>query len=543
MWKNVLNRDWSKIVLIILLGLILYCYNIGGWDLWNPDEPRYAQVAKEMVESGNWILPHLNGDVYHEKPPLVFWLVTLSFKICGSFSEFAARFPIALLSILILVITYFLGKTLFNPLTGFLSSLILATNIEYFWLSRRLDLDIPITLFILLSLASFYQGYQREKGRRWYYLSFFFLIGLATLAKGPVGFIIPLLTIVIYLALKGELKKLKEMRFGVGSLLFLLTLSAWIIPAAFQGGKAYFQEIVFHQTVNRFFDTWAHHQPFYYYFQVFPADFLPWTIFLPAALIWGFQGWRKKKEGDYLFPLVWLIVVFTFFSFSSGKRELYILPLYPAAAMITGKLWADYFAGQENSFVKRYMNISLVILGCSMLIAGMLPFFLQTKTREFLEFMPNLSFTPLAVIFFIMALLLFVLRKKKRTCFGLILLIMSWGMVYTVKSVFPFFNQFKSAKPLSEEIVSLMKPGDELVIYKKEPSAFNFYTGIYPIKQVRDKNNLTDLFQSDKRFFCLIVKRDFEQLKESLKEVSTLSEGSIGHRDFLLISNRRNPQQ
>ncbi|HUT83485.1 MAG TPA: glycosyltransferase family 39 protein, partial [Thermodesulfobacteriota bacterium] len=205
MAKNLLNKSWLHVVIIILLGVLLYCYNISGWDLWNPDEPRYAQVAREMAETGQWMLPHLNGNVYHEKPPLVFWLVGLSFKVFGACTESTARFPIALLSVLVLVMTYVFGKTLFDPLTAFISSLILATNVEFFWLSRRLALDIPLALCILLSLISFYRGYKNEARKGVYYSAFFIFMGLGTLAKGPVGFILPLLTVIIYLLLKGEI--------------------------------------------------------------------------------------------------------------------------------------------------------------------------------------------------------------------------------------------------------------------------------------------------------------------------------------------------
>jgi len=334
------------------------------------------------------------------------------------------------------------------------------------------------------------------------------------------------------------------MRFGTGTLLFLVTLLAWLVPAAFQGGKAYFQEIVFHQTVNRFFDAWAHRQPFYYYFEVFSAGFLPWIVFFPAAFICSFQAWRGKKEGgDFLFPLVWFIVVFGFFTFSKGKRELYLLPLYPAAAIVTGKLWTDYFAGQENSFVKRYMNISLFILVCSMLIAGIVPFFIQAKFSKLLESAPHVSFIPITVFFFMTALLLFLFRRRKIAYFTLIVILMIGGMVYAVGSIMPTLNPLKSAKPISREIISLMKPGDELVIYKKEPSAFNFYTGIYPIKEVKTQEDLIRLFTSEKRIFCLIEKDDFGKARGSLPEAYSLREADIGHREFLLVSNRNMLQQ
>jgi hypothetical protein len=118
---------------------------------------------------------------------------------------------------------------------------------------------------------------------------------------------------------------------------------------------------------------------------------------------------------------------------------------------------------------------------------------------------------------------------------------MIWGILFAVKSIFPAINQFKSAKPISKEIISLMKPGDELIIYKEKPSPFNFYTGIYPIKEVDTQEDLLRLFQSGKRIFCLILERDFERMRESLVGVYPLKEANIGHRKFILVTNSKVP--
>jgi 4-amino-4-deoxy-L-arabinose transferase-like glycosyltransferase len=254
-------------------------------------------------------------------------------------------------------------------------------------------------------------------------------------------------------------------------------------------------------------------------------------------LVWCFQGWREKKTGDYLFPCTWFLVVFAFFTFSTGKRELYILPLYPAAAIITGKLWVDYFAGLESPFIRRYMKISLIVLICVMLIAGTLPLFIQPKFNKYQDFRPQVSLIPFIVCFWVTGLLLFFLRHKKKAYFILILIMMSWGILYTTRSVLPVLNQFKSAKPLCSEILALMKSGDELVIYRKEASAFNFYTGIYPIRGIKTPELLISVFKTQKRIFCLIQEDDFEKLKNSLAGVNPIKRADIGHREYMVISN------
>lgn len=539
MQDNLSFKRWLHLIFIIIMGTFLYGYNLDGWDLWNPDEPRYAQIAREMLETGNWILPHLNSEVYSDKPPLVFWLIASSFKIFGNISEVTARFPIVLLAIIGLVLTYILGKNFFDQKTGLLSSLIVATTIEYFWLSRRVALDIPLTFFILLAFLAFYHGYQKLEHCCRYSLLFFCFMSLATLAKGPVGFIIPLLTVIIYLSLKREIHIFKEMRFGRGSLIFLIILALWLVPAGVQGGKGYLLEIVFHQTLIRFTDSWAHRQPFYYYFEVFPAGFAPWTLFLPAALIWCFLGWKERRSGDHLFPLIWFLVVFIFFTCSSGKRELYLLPLYPAAAMITGKYWADCLFHPEQKFLKYSLRLTLLILAVTLLGGAVLSFFIEEKFHPFLKSIPPINVFPISIAFAICGIFLFMMLKRAKICFYLILGMIVYVMLYSVRIVMPQINFIKSAKPLSSEILSLMRAGDELFIYKKEPSAFNFYTGIYPIRQLKSQDELKNIFTSEKKIFCLMYIKDFERLKESQNNLYPLRLAKIGHREFVLITNRK----
>src|SRR4030043_1407466 len=165
------NSD-RKLFLIFLLiaGTLIFLFNLGGRDLWDPDEARYAVVAREMRESGNWILPHLNGTIYAEKPPLYFWLVNLSVFFLGEDSEFANRLPSALAGLITILITFLFGERLFNARVGFLSGLVLATCFFFPQISRWMMLDSLFTLLFLLTLYCFYLGYEKEEGRRKYYL-------------------------------------------------------------------------------------------------------------------------------------------------------------------------------------------------------------------------------------------------------------------------------------------------------------------------------------------------------------------------------------
>jgi 4-amino-4-deoxy-L-arabinose transferase-like glycosyltransferase len=175
--------------LLLAIGALLFLFKIGDRDLWDPDETRYALVAREMRESGNWILPHLDGSVYAEKPPLFFWLVNLSSLILGEDSEFANRLPSALAGLACLLITLLFGERLFHLRIGFLSGLALATCFLFPQLSRWMMLDSLFTLLFLLTLLTFYRGVEREENRRRDYLLAGLFMGLGVLTKGPIAYL------------------------------------------------------------------------------------------------------------------------------------------------------------------------------------------------------------------------------------------------------------------------------------------------------------------------------------------------------------------
>jgi len=158
--SKIYPQKWVQIAILIGFCVILYFLNLGRWDLWNPDEPRYAQVAKEMVNGGDWILMHYNGKTYPDKPPLFFWLIAFSSFLWQGFSSFSVRFPAAFFGTLTILLTFFLGKILYSSRTGFFSGLILATSLEFSYLSTRANIDTTLTFFTTASLLCFFQWYR-----------------------------------------------------------------------------------------------------------------------------------------------------------------------------------------------------------------------------------------------------------------------------------------------------------------------------------------------------------------------------------------------
>ncbi len=540
-------QPWAQIVLLLGFCFVIYFVNLGQWDLWNPDEPRYGEVSKEMVNGGDWILMHYNGKDYGRKPPLFFWFVAFSSYLWQGFTSFSVRFPSAFFGTLTVLVTFFIGKKLYSSRTGFLSGFILATSGLFAYLSTRGNIDTTLTFFTTASILCFLQWYQgspegENSPRRMKGLSFYgYYIGmaLATLAKGPVGFIVPLLVSFIFLIIQRDWKAIKGMRPLPGMLLMIIIILSWYLPAAWKGGEGYFNETFLTQTVTRYVKGWSKVRPFYYYLYNFPADFLPWAVFLPAALVYGFSKEAFEKRKEFLFLLVWFVVIFLFFSLSKGKRGLYLLPLYPAAALMIGKLWDDFISLRTGRFRYEWISFPLYgFMGVALITGAAFPWVISTKFPSFLSY-------SLPIAFFMVgsAVALFVLYRSKNYGAVLFLIIGIMGGVffYTARVIFPLINPYNSARYISQEVKARILPEEKLGIYGNLGTGpYNFYTGIVPILELEKREDIFHFLQSSERVFCLLKVRDFHsfQAMEGWPRIQLIARRQVGNNDVLLISNR-----
>ena len=575
--KRFIAKTRIQVFILLVFCSLLFILGVGRWDLWNPDEPRYAQVAREMVDRGDWVLMHVNGNTYEDKPPLFFWLIALSSFLWQGFTSFSARFPSAFLSTLTVLLTFFLGKKLYGSRTGFLSALILATSFEFAYLSTRANIDATLTFFTTASLLFFLQWYQSNKveegekrdNRGLSIYGFYIGMAFATLAKGPVGFILPLLVSLAYLLFQKDWKTIKRMRLLTGMVLFFMIVLSWYLPAVLKGGQNFLNETLLHHTLDRFVKGSSHIRPVYYYLSNFPVDFLPWFLFLPGAIVYGLSKRKGKISKDFLFLLVWFVVIFLFFSFSKGKRAIYLLPLYPAASLLVGRFWDDYLSGSKR-YSSREIWISLPIylfiiffflMGMFLyLVPAIANFSVEPSTpkilkmivkgaesgAKYLSYVPRWSVIPFIFLLVGSSILLSLAHvlKYKSLVFMLIVATAGINFFYGTRVIFPLVNPYKSARFISQEIVQTMKPGEKLVMYGDIGSAvtaqFNFYTGIVPILETENEAEVIDLFRSKERIFCLFKYRDYEKLSGKYADLPLhlIIRRSIGDRDMAFVSNR-----
>ena len=329
----------KHIIVLLLLSYAFFFHGIGDYSLKEPDEGRYAEIPREMNELHDYTVPHLNYVRYFEKPPLLYWAEALSFRVFGT-NEWSFRFPNALCAFLCVVCLYLFIRRWFDEHRAFLSSVILITSFGAFAMARIVTTDMLFTLWLLLSLLSFY-GFYREKKGAFIYL-FYVAIGTATLAKGPVALILMGGTILIFLFSEHNLHFITEMRLIRGLLIYLVVTIPWIIAISLRE-KEFLYFFFVDQHLLRFL-TSKHKRTgaIYYFLPVLFGGMFPWSIFIPRAVA---DVWRKK---ELRLMLIWVFVVFAFFSISSSKLPPYILPVFPPLAVILGYFLHDKWSSQVS---------------------------------------------------------------------------------------------------------------------------------------------------------------------------------------------------
>jgi 4-amino-4-deoxy-L-arabinose transferase-like glycosyltransferase len=534
----------TKYLFIVLaVGTLLFLFNLGGRDLWEPDESRYAVVAREMRETGNWVLPHLNGEIYAEKPPLFFWLVNLSTFFLGENSGLANRLPSALAGLMTLWVTFLFGERLFHPRVGLLSALVLGTSFLFLQLSRWMMLDSLVTLFFLLTLYYFYRGVEGEEGRRKYFLWAGLFMGCGVLTKGPLAFL-PLPILFIFTFFQKSLRK-----FWCRDLLLAFLLSAvialiWWIPACWAGGKDYIHWLLYKQAVGTYVEGGAHFhpEPFYFYFVRFPAEFIPWIVFLPTAFILGLRKEFDKRK-EILFLTVWFSFLFLFFTFSTGKKDNYLLPLYPAAALMVGSLWSFGFQsenGRKGFFFGFLLLTCLFLTGIVLLLPGISEKVFPQKIDVQIVPYRSLGFFVFAYMLAgsFLALLLF-FKKKKQAAFISLMIIYVFFYLHLSYAIPPKFNSQRSTKAFSERILKRMGPGDELKTYGLESNGLIYYTGKVYIENINNKERFLEILNSPQKVYIVTYQDIFDLLgKETGDEIHPIDREKVGHWDYVLISNR-----
>jgi 4-amino-4-deoxy-L-arabinose transferase-like glycosyltransferase len=337
---------------LLFLCALLYLWGLGTVPFYTKGEPREATVVWEIYTRGEWILPLRNGHIIPSKPPLFHWLGTVMSFAQGELTEWTIRFPSALLGLIGVGLTYGTGVALWGIEVGLMAALIVATSFEWHRAATTARVDMTLTVFMVAAFIHFLFLY-RQREVHWQDAFFFYvLLGLATLAKGPVGAILPGLTIIAFLIVQRDVAFLRHLHIVMGGVVVMVIAGAWYGLALWEGGWDFFVKQVIKENVLRFFNSRiggaGHQHPFYYFLPNLFLGMAPWSLFFPPLVVFLYQRRRYWAKEGLLYFIVWTATVFLFYSAASGKRSVYILPLYPAIALLLAAWWEELRQGKTT---------------------------------------------------------------------------------------------------------------------------------------------------------------------------------------------------
>src|SRR2546422_1974979 len=321
----------AHLILLLVLCALLFFLGLGTLGLTDRDEGSNAEAAREMVESGDWLTPTLNGTPRFAKPILIYWLIACSYLVFGV-SEFTARLPSALFGTLLVLMQYAFATRLLGPTVGFRAALMLLLNFEVLAIGRMVLTDMVLVFFTTLSILSFFLAMEGEgRAKRWYW-GFYVGMALATLTKGPVGVLVPLLAVIPYLLLTRRWREVvPECRLLTGTAVFLLIAAPWYAAMFLLHGAGYAASAR-GDTLTRFFSViGGHGGTILFYIPILLLGFFPWSGFLPSALVEALRE-RQDPPRAVQTPCAGLVLgVFLFFTPSSPPLPHHIPPLVPRA--------------------------------------------------------------------------------------------------------------------------------------------------------------------------------------------------------------------
>jgi 4-amino-4-deoxy-L-arabinose transferase-like glycosyltransferase len=338
----------SKILLLALIYALLWFGTLNYRHLIPSDEGRYAEMAREMLVTGDWVTPRYNGYKYFEKPPLQVWATALAFKAFG-IGDWQARLWTALTGFLTIIAVGLTSAKLYGSRAGFLSAAVLASSPMWIISGHMNSLDMGLSAFLVAALCSLLlaqSSQSKSSTRHWMWLCWTFM-ALATLSKGLIGGAIPAMVLIAYSFTNWDWKIWKRLHIVSGMLLFLVITAPWFLLVA-QRNPEFLEFFFIHEHLQRFTQN-AHSRtgPVYYFIPLLVVGFLPWVMQLSGAFRKAWRTRCRDFSSSWLLAC-WSAVIFAFFSASHSKLPGYIIPIFPALAMLVG-IKLDQLLGQSNS--------------------------------------------------------------------------------------------------------------------------------------------------------------------------------------------------
>ena len=512
--KTAITRERLTLAIILALAVAPYLIGLGSSSLWDSNEAFYAETPREMIESADYVNPSFNYRPRFNKPPLSYWVVILSYKLFGV-SELSERIPIALGALVLIATAFALARIIFSYEAAILGATALAIAPRFLMFSRRILIDVYLAMFMALALLFFALAEKHPERRRLFLALMYAAIGFGILTKGPVAILLPATAFVIYLAAFRQLKSIGRLMPAWGAAIVAVIVLPWCVAVYSEHGWLYIKSFLLLDNVSRYTEgNWGPSRGPLFYLQVALGDMFPWSLFLPAALwvpIRRATGDARERLATLL--VIWIAVIIVFFSLSRSKEDLYILPIFPAAAALVGGLLASFIKVRLSTRRQKVTAWTTALVAIVILTTGAAALYLFGQTPYYnLAGAKAMGVVALAGGF--IALASFFMRKRLPAIAMTALTVVAMNWIFTLKTL-PDFERFKPVRPFCELIAGRADADAMIGYYRLASPSMVFYLR-RQIFEYYYPDELQAAFSSGKDVYCLMTLQDYEAIKDSL---------------------------
>jgi 4-amino-4-deoxy-L-arabinose transferase-like glycosyltransferase len=483
----------------LAVAIFVMFFGLGDTPLLDPDEPVYAQTPLEMLNSGDLMSPRIYGNFWYDKPPMYYWLVASAFAGIGP-SEFASRLPSAIFGVLTVVVVYFSASRHFGQRAGTISSLILATSLEFFYLGKASVTDMTLTFCLTVALLSFL-------GERYWF--FYLFSALAVLTKGPVGILLPGAVVFLYILFAGKWREIGRMSIFPGAILFSVVALPWYLWMYRLHGQAFVDTFLGFHNLTRF--TSPEHAAgavWYYFIPVLLVGFFPWTPILFQSVFSALMTNRRERT-LLLFLNIWAFVIFIFFSISATKLVSYILPMYPAIAILTG-WYIDRYWDYGKDKPRAVWAFTLLILSSGLI-------FLLFKSLDLMPFLEAGVLALSSIIFLMTALTaVFVLYRKTVPALTVQVLAMCLFVMSVTLVLMPALSPYFTSQGIAAELKARYDGKTPVHVQKFLQPGVAYYAQIFG-DEFKTADILAKRISGGASGFVVITKGEYEKVPPSVK--------------------------
>lgn len=514
--KTSLTRPQWVLILSLAFALLPYVIRLGASSLWDSNEAFYAETPREMLESRDYINPTFDFRPRLNKPPLSYWLVVPFYKLLGV-SEAAERLAIVFGAMIMIATAYGLGRLAFSVEAGLLAAIGLAAAPRFLMFSRRIMIDVYLAMFMTLALLMFILAERRPDRRRLFLSLMYAFIGLGVITKGPVAVALPTAALVIYLAVYRQFNRLRELMLPTGLVIVAAIVLPWYLAIYNQHGWTHIETFILKDNLSRYTQqVWGPSRGFFFYIPVMIGDFFPWSLFLIPCLlfavrrVWAGNGQPASQARSAVLLAIWMTVIVVFFSLSKSKEDLYILPIYPAAAALVGGPLAS-FVDSGRPILMRWATLTLAAL---IAVAGAVIFYLFGKGIQPYELAGASLIGCAAFLGGISGTCAALLNRTRPAVLTTALTLAACNWVFVLWTL-PDFERFKPVRSACQLIASQARPDALVGYYKTAYPSMVFYLR-RPIFEYYEQGEIEAAFASGKEIFCMMTAVEYEAIKERL---------------------------